>query len=288
MSATPKKLRLDTALVERGIVESREKAQRLIMAGQVRLNTTTASKPSQRVAPLDLLTLAGREKFVSRGGLKLEAALEQFGIACRDRVCLDLGASTGGFCDCLLHHGARKIYAVDVGRNQLAWRLRQDPRIRVLDRTNARYLEPSLLEELPDLVTADVSFISLCKILPAAVRCAGTGAEFVLLIKPQFEAGRRLVESGGVIRDPSVHEAVVARIREFAEQSLKARWRGLMESPLLGPAGNKEFLAWFELVARASLPVWTQARRPVPPRPVPPFCSGWNLSSYLQRKKKPL
>ncbi len=237
--------RLDVALVDLGLVPSREKAQRLIMAGQVRLKDKTASKASLMVGDEDVVTLVAEEKFVSRGGLKLEAALERFRISCKGKVCLDLGASTGGFCDCLLQRGARRIYAVDVGENQIAWKLRRDPCVQVLDHTNARYLDPTRLEEPADLVTADVSFISLCKVLPAARRCAHENVDFVVLIKPQFEAGRRFVERGGVVRNPGIHQEVIAKIQDFVEKSLNMQWRDVMESPIRGPAGNKEFLAWF-------------------------------------------
>jgi 23S rRNA (cytidine1920-2'-O)/16S rRNA (cytidine1409-2'-O)-methyltransferase len=183
---------------------------------------------------------------VSRGGYKLEAAFEQFAINCTDKVCLDLGASTGGFTDCLLQHGAKRIYAVDVGENQISWKLRSDPRVRVLDKTNARYLKPDALDEKVDFVTADVSFISVCKVLPAAFDCARSGADFVILVKPQFEAGRELVERGGVVRNPEVHAQVIETVKKFVEEVLRMEWKGVIESPLEGPAGNKEFLAWFQ------------------------------------------
>jgi 23S rRNA (cytidine1920-2'-O)/16S rRNA (cytidine1409-2'-O)-methyltransferase len=241
-----KKERLDVALVERGLIESREKAQRLIMAGEVRVNDAPVAKASHKVTGEDRLELIKGEKYVSRGGLKLEAALEHFKISCRDRICLDLGASTGGFTDCLLQNGASQVYAVDVGENQIAWKLRSDPRVKVLDDVNARYLKPDALgTPLPDLVTADVSFISICKVLPAAYECSASHAEFVILIKPQFEAGRESVEKGGVVKDPAVHQKTIANVREFVESQLKGDWRGVVESPLTGPAGNKEFLAWF-------------------------------------------
>lgn len=241
-----KKERLDVALVERGLIESREKAQRLIMAGEVRINDVPVSKASHPVHSEDRLEVMKGEKYVSRGGLKLEAALENFKISCRDRICLDLGASTGGFTDCLLQHGARQVYAVDVGENQISWKLRSDPRVKVLDDVNARHLKPNALgTPLPDLVTADVSFISVCKILPAAYECSVSSAEFVVLIKPQFEAGREFVEQGGVVRDPAVHQKTISEVKEFVESKLKGDWRGVVESPITGPAGNKEFLAWF-------------------------------------------
>lgn len=234
-------------MVDRGLVASREKAQRLVMAGSVRVNGCPASKPSQAVKPEDELQLLAGEKYSSRGGLKLEAALDHFQISCKDLVCLDLGASTGGFTDCLLQRGARRVFAVDVGENQIAWKLRSDPRVIVLDKTNARHLNPAMLAEAPDLVTADVSFISLTKVLPAAAACARAGADFVVLIKPQFEAGRRQVGKGGVVRDTAVHEQVITTIRRFAEEGLHASWRGVIESPIRGPAGNVEFLAHMKL-----------------------------------------
>ncbi len=237
-------------MVVRGLVLSREKAQRLIMAGQVRLNGHPASKPSQSVKPDDEIQVLEGEKFVSRGGQKLDAALERFGVPCKDRVCLDLGASTGGFTDCLLQRGARRVFSVDVGENQIAWKLRSDPRVTVLDDTNARNLKPDMLGEAPDLVTADVSFISLTKVLPAAVACARPGADFVVLIKPQFEAGRGKVEHGGVVRDPGVHRQVIESVRSFAEEKLNAEWRDVMESPIQGPAGNREFMAHFVMKLR--------------------------------------
>lgn len=238
-------IRLDAALVERGWVESREKAQRLIMAGQIRLNGVPAFKASQKVRVEDEVEVIRSEKFVSRGGFKLEAALEHFGVSCEGRVCLDLGASTGGFTDCLLQRGARRIYAVDVGENQIAWKLRSDPRVKVFDDTNARNIVSSMFDETPDFVTADVAFISLEKVLPAAWACAAARSDFVVLIKPQFEAGRERVERGGVVRDPEVHRQVVERIQIFVEKTLNAVWRGVMQSPVEGPAGNKEFSAWF-------------------------------------------
>ena len=194
------------------------------------------------------------EKFASRGGHKLEAALDRFAIPCEGRICLDLGASTGGFTDCLLQRGARRVFAVDVGHCQLDGRLAADPRVTVLDGVNARHLAPAMLGEAPDLVTADVSFISLEKVLPAASACACPGADFVVLVKPQFEAGREQVGRGGVVRDEAVRLAVLARIRAFAGKALNAEWLGDMESPLRGPAGNIEYLAWFRLPAPPGAP----------------------------------
>jgi 23S rRNA (cytidine1920-2'-O)/16S rRNA (cytidine1409-2'-O)-methyltransferase len=237
--------RIDILLVEKGLVESRERAQRLIMAGQVRVKDQVIQKASQRAGVDDPIEVLENERYVSRGGYKLEAAFKHFPVMCKDLICLDLGASTGGFTDCLLQHGARKVYAVDVGENQIAWKLRNDPRVKVLDKLNARYLQPDRLGELIQCVTADVAFISLTKVLPAAFRCVESGAQWLVLIKPQFEAGREKVMKGGVVSDPQVHQEVIDKIRHFVEKEFQATWRGVIESPLVGPAGNKEFLAWF-------------------------------------------
>ncbi len=246
-------IRLDQALVERGLCESREKAKRAIMAGAVRINDRPAHKPSETIAPADQLALVAGERYVSRGGLKLERALEHFQLNVSGRTAIDLGASTGGFTDCLLQHGAAKVYAVDVGRGQLAWKLRRDPRVVVMERTNARRLTPA---QFPPpfapvrLVVADCSFISLRKILPPAVALLALGGRIVALIKPQFEAGKAETDKGaGVIRDPAVHERVLGELRDFVAGQPALRWRGVVESPLLGPAGNKEFLALIEKVS---------------------------------------
>jgi 23S rRNA (cytidine1920-2'-O)/16S rRNA (cytidine1409-2'-O)-methyltransferase len=233
--------RLDTVLVARGLTESREKAKRLILAGSVRVNGQLAAKASDLVEETAEIILAVAEKYVSRGGYKLEAALEAFHIDCAGQACMDIGASTGGFTDCLLQRGAARVHAVDVGKGQLAWKLRQDPRVVVHDEVNAR----NLTGEPVDLVTIDVSFISLTKILPAAVGLLRSGGRLVALIKPQFEAGRRFVSKGGVVRDSAVHERVKAEVIEFATGTLGLRLLGVCDSPLRGPAGNKEFLAGF-------------------------------------------
>jgi 23S rRNA (cytidine1920-2'-O)/16S rRNA (cytidine1409-2'-O)-methyltransferase len=246
-------MRLDQALVQRGLIESREKAQRAVLAGQVRINGQSARKSSDTVRDGDELSLAEKERFVSRGGHKLEHALKHFQIEVRGLVAIDLGASTGGFTDCLLQNGAAKVYAVDVGQGQLAWTLRNDPRVVVMEKTNARTLGPAGFPQpfsAVDLVVADCSFISLKKILPAAQALVKPGGRIVALVKPQFEAGREEVSRGeGVITDPEVHQRVVAELREFAETALRLRWLGVAESPLLGPAGNKEFLALLETTA---------------------------------------
>ena len=237
--------RLDTELVARGLVESREKAQRLILAGAVRVNGQVAGKASDAVPVGAKLEITAGEKFVSRGGHKLEAGLDAFQINPTGKTCVDIGASTGGFTDCLLQRGAAKVHAVDVGKGQLAWKLREDPRVVVHDGCNARNLLPADIGEPVDMVTLDVSFISLKKVLPAAVALLPTGGLIVALIKPQFEAGRQDVGKGGVVRDAGVHERVTAEITGFGTGPLGLRLLGLIESPLLGPAGNKEFVVGF-------------------------------------------
>jgi 23S rRNA (cytidine1920-2'-O)/16S rRNA (cytidine1409-2'-O)-methyltransferase len=236
------RVRLDVRLTELGLAESREKAKRLILAGAVRANGQVAQKPSDWVNEHTNLVVAASEKFVSRGGYKLEAALTAFAIHCQDCVAVDIGASTGGFTDCLLQHGVRRVHAVDVGKGQLDWRLRQDPRVVVHDELNARHLQPGDIGEPVDIVTLDASFISLTKLLPAAAALLGPGGLMVALIKPQFEAGKGFVKKGGVVRDSRVHEQVKALITTFATEQLGLTLLGLIESPLLGPAGNREFL----------------------------------------------
>jgi len=261
-------IRLDQALVERGFCESRERAKRAILAGQVRINGQPARKPSDSVRPDDELKLDAGEKYVSRGGHKLEHALVHFQLDVMGLTAIDLGASTGGFTDCLLQHGAGKVFAVDVGQGQLAWKLRHNPRVVVMEKTNARYLtsdsfaahavkesaspdrEPSAAEPsgpVADLVVVDCSFISLKRILPAAAPLLKPGGRIVALIKPQFEAGKAEADKGrGVITDAAVHERVLTELREFVATQAGLCWRGVVESPLLGPAGNKEFLALIE------------------------------------------
>ena len=242
--------RLDQVLVERGFCVSREKAKRAIMAGQVRINQHPARKPSDVAGPDDQIELVAEEKFVSRGGHKLEHALRHFQLNVEGATAIDLGAATGGFTDCLLQHGAAKVFAVDVGRGQLAWKLRRHPRVVVLERTNARDLTPAKFPqpfEPADLVVIDCSFISLRKILPPAVELLRDGGRMVVLIKPQFEAGRAEADKGaGVITDPEIHDRVLRELEEFVHGLPPLRWRGVTDSPLLGPAGNKEFLALLE------------------------------------------
>ncbi len=243
-------MRLDVALVERGLCESREKAKRAILAGQAVVNGQPARKASDEVNAGDALSLAAGEKYVSRGGHKLERGLDEFRIDCAGVVAVDLGASTGGFTDCLLQRGAAKVYAVDVGRGQLAWKLRKDARVVVMERVNARSLTRASFPAPfagADLVVADCSFISLRKILPAAIELLGESGSILALVKPQFEAGKAEADKGrGVITDAAVHERVLAELRQWTQERTRLVWRGQVESPLLGPAGNKEFLALLE------------------------------------------
>lgn len=234
--------RLDVALTERGLAPSREKAQAMILAGEVRVNGQKAAKPGQPARPDDRIEVEEKPRYVSRGGLKMEGALNTFGLRVEGWVCVDVGASTGGFTDCLLQHGAARVYAIDVGHNQLDWRIRQDPRVVVHEGVNARYLEPSLLPEPADLIVCDVSFISVRLLLatfPPLLKPLGC---MVILVKPQFEAGREQVGPGGVVRDPLVHEAVCANIA--AEVRALGFETSLADSPITGAEGNKEFLLY--------------------------------------------
>jgi 23S rRNA (cytidine1920-2'-O)/16S rRNA (cytidine1409-2'-O)-methyltransferase len=240
--------RLDVLLVTRKLAQSRSQSQRLIRAGLVRVDGQLVDKPGTQVSLDAEITLKARPRFVSRGGEKLEAALAGFELNVSGLVVADVGASSGGFTDCLLQQGTRRVYAIDVGYGQLDWRLRNDERVVVMERTNARYLES--LPESVDLVTVDVSFISLGLILPAVVRWLWQDGQVVALIKPQFEAGRREVGKGGVVRDPTVHRAVLERVLEKAEK-IGLGLHGLMVSPLHGPAGNIEFLGWWGLDAQS-------------------------------------
>jgi 23S rRNA (cytidine1920-2'-O)/16S rRNA (cytidine1409-2'-O)-methyltransferase len=231
-----KKVRIDQLLVKRGLVSSRETAQRLILAGKVLVDRSVAAKPSELVGEEDSIQVLEAPRFVSRGGFKLEKALDEFGIDVSGRVAVDIGASTGGFTDCLLQRGAKKVYAIDTGYGQFAWKLRKDPRVILLERTNARNLEKGMFSEPIDLIVVDVSFISALKILEPASFLA---REAVLLFKPQFEAGPRDVPRGGVIRDPKTHRKT---LRNFYEALLEWQVHGLIESPIPGGDGNREFL----------------------------------------------
>ncbi|MFQ5886650.1 MAG: TlyA family RNA methyltransferase [Anaerolineae bacterium] len=235
------KRRLDTLLVERGLVESRERAQSLILAGKVKVDGHVAHKPGKRVPAEAEIALEEALPYVSRGGLKLVEALNRFQLGVSGLICADVGASTGGFTDCLLQHAAAKVYAIDVGYGQLAWELRQDPRVVVLERTNIRYLES--LPEPIDLATIDVSFISLELVLPPTLNFLKPEGQIIALVKPQFEAGRKQIGKGGVVKDPEVHRQVLHRVARVA-QDLGLRILGLIPSPLLGPAGNAEFFIY--------------------------------------------
>jgi 23S rRNA (cytidine1920-2'-O)/16S rRNA (cytidine1409-2'-O)-methyltransferase len=248
------KIRLDLLLVERSLAESRSLAQRLVMEGRVRVDGEVRLKPSVLVHEKALVEVDQGPPFVSRGGEKLEAALQTFPVDVTGKVCADVGASTGGFTDCLLQHAARRVYAIDVGKGILHWKIRQDPRVVVMEETNARYVQR--LAEPVSLVTIDASFISLKILLPVVqgwfatpnVPAAEAG-QVIALIKPQFEAGKSQVKRGeGVIRDPEIHQQVLQDMLAFAGE-IGFLVRGLIRSPLLGPKGNTEFLAWLEVVA---------------------------------------
>ena len=242
--------RLDQALVEAGLFPSRERARRAVLAGKVLMNGQPAPKPGSRVPPGAAFSVTAPERFVSRGGHKLEHALEQFALDVDGWRAVDVGASTGGFTDCLLQRGAARVFAVDVGRGLLAWKLRQDPRVVVMERINARRLTaahfPAPFEPL-DLAVMDCSFISLRLLLPPVTPLLRPGGRIVALVKPQFEAGKAEADRGrGVIRDPTVHARVLAELEAFVAETGRLRWRGVVASPILGGAGNKEFLVQLE------------------------------------------
>jgi len=259
------KKRLDVLLVERGLAETRARAQALILAGEVQVEGRVVDKAGAMVPEEAEITVAPALPYVSRGGLKLEGALGAFGIDVRGKVVADVGASTGGFTDCLLRRGAARVYAIDVGYGQLAWSLRQDPRVVVMERTNVRYL--AALPEPIDLVTIDVSFISLSLVLPVVARWLRETGEIVALVKPQFEVGKGEVGRGGVVRRPEQHRSVLERVAGWARE-LGLRFDGVIPSPVLGPAGNREFLVHLvhgpqrepeeeaEMIARAVEQAW--------------------------------
>lgn len=250
----PKRLRLDVLLVRRGLFPSRERAQAAIMAARVLVDGVTETRAGHLVAADCRVDLRADEiPYVSRGGLKLEKALDAFAIDPSGEVALDVGASTGGFTDCLLQRGARRVYAVDVGYGQLAWKLRQDPRVVVIERTNARYLSRAQVPEAVDLASIDVSFISLEKVLPAVIGLLAPGGRVITLIKPQFEAGPEHVGKKGVVRDPVVHRAVLERVLAAAA-ALGLAPCGLTYSPVRGEEGNIEFLACWRTGAPATPP----------------------------------
>jgi len=244
-----KRERIDKLLVERGLANSRTKAQALVMAGAVLADEQRIDKPSELVSPAAQIRLKGAadpaSRYVSRGGVKLEAALKDFAVSVRDLSCLDVGASTGGFTDCLLQHGARRVTTIDVGHNQLDWRLRNDSRVEVREGVNARYLKSQDFPEPFDLAVMDLSFISVTKVLPAVIPLVNRGRSIVL-IKPQFEVGRGAVGKGGVVRDASQHALAIGSVNQAAQQ-LGLRVCQVIESPIRGADGNVEFLALYEL-----------------------------------------
>lgn len=250
MPPKPPKERLDKLLIARGLADTRAKAQALILAGQVFSAQQRLDKPGM-LLPVDAeITLKETMPYVSRGGLKLAAALDHFQVEVAGFICLDVGASTGGFTDCLLQRGAAKVVALDVGHGQLAWKLRQDPRVEVREHVNARFLQPEDFQDRFDLAVCDVSFISLRLILPVLPPLLKSSAQVITLIKPQFEVGREEVGKGGIVRDEAAQLRVVNEITEFAA-TLGLQARGVIDSPILGQDGNREFLACFALQNKA-------------------------------------
>lgn len=240
------KERLDKLLVQRGLVPSRERARALILAGKVIVDEHRLDKAGAQVHVDSDLRLKGEDiPYVSRGGLKLEKALREFTVIVRDKIAIDVGASTGGFSDCLLQFGAKKIYAVDVGYGQLAWSLREDPRIINLERSNIRHLQSSQLDDIPGLAVIDASFISLAKVLPNTLSLLTDDAEVIALIKPQFEVGKGQVGKGGVVKDRSLHDQVIQQVCDLVIE-LNCQVLGITESPILGPKGNREFLIYLQ------------------------------------------
>ncbi len=243
-----KKDRIDALLVARGLCDSREQAKRLILAGEVRSGDRIIDKPATKLAEDAPLEVKEKQRYVGRGGLKLEGALDAFGIDPAGWTCIDVGASTGGFTDCLLQRGAAKVHAVDVGTNQLVWKLRSDPRVIVQEQFNARHMVPEDIGEKCRLAVTDLSFISLTKVLPAIFSVVEDGGSVICLIKPQFELRREDIAKGGIVRDPALHEQAVEKIRIFVSDSGHL-WRGLIPSPITGTDGNQEFLAWITVAA---------------------------------------
>jgi 23S rRNA (cytidine1920-2'-O)/16S rRNA (cytidine1409-2'-O)-methyltransferase len=250
LHAMPKE-RLDKLIVERGLAESRTRAQALILAGQVLVAEQRAAKPGQMVDTALAIRVKGEvPRYVGRGGLKLEAALREFKISPANQTCIDVGASTGGFTDCLLQHGAARVWAIDVGHNQLVWKLRQDARVVVIEGQNARDLDPAQFPALFDMATIDVSFISLTKIFPALAGCLADGANMVALVKPQFEVGRGEVGRGGIVTEPLKHRRVLLDIARAAAR-LNLPPIDVIESPILGAEGNREFLMHLQKTGHA-------------------------------------
>jgi 23S rRNA (cytidine1920-2'-O)/16S rRNA (cytidine1409-2'-O)-methyltransferase len=239
----PKRIRIDKFLVDHGYFSSRERAQRSILAGHVLVEERIIDKPGTLVRSDVAVRVVAEERYVGRGGYKLEAALDHFRISATDLVCLDVGASTGGFTDCLLQRGAKKVIAVDVGHNQLAWKIRSDPRVDVRERVNARTLSPQLLGTRVELAVVDVSFISLTLVLPPIFACVEKGGMAIALIKPQFELEPNEVGKGGIVREDHLRVRCVSKIQLFVVERLQREWLGMIESPITGAKGNREFLA---------------------------------------------
>ncbi|MDB6137792.1 MAG: s-adenosyl-l-methionine-dependent methyltransferase [Verrucomicrobiaceae bacterium] len=243
------KERLDLLVVQRGLVPSREQAKRLILAGEVMVAGQPVTKQGTLIDVSAELTIKEPPRFVSRGGLKLEGALLHFGIDVAGRVALDVGSSTGGFTDCLLQRGAARVHAFDVGTNQLVWKLRSDPRVHSHENYNVRHLKPADVGETADVLVADVSFISLTLVLPPAIAVLNEGADCLVLVKPQFELSREEVGKGGIVRDPAAHQKACDKIEAFVRARPGLEWQGITESSIKGMDGNREFLAWFKVVA---------------------------------------
>ncbi len=249
------KLRLDQVLVSRGLCESREQGKRLILAGEVLVNDTPVTKAGQLIAEDAVIRVKAKPKYVSRGGFKLEGALEHFNIDVTGKVCFDVGSSTGGFTDCLLQRGAAKVFAFDVGTNQLVWKLRSDPRVISRENYNVRHLKTEDIGEPVDFIVADVSFISLTLVLPPAFSVLKAGGAALVLIKPQFELSKEEVGRGGIVRDVALHEKACAKIEALVKAQSDWEWRGKTESSIQGTDGNREFLAW--IVKKQAQPLST-------------------------------
>lgn len=241
-----KKDRIDALLVARGLCDSREQAKRLILAGEVRSGNHVIDKPSTKLAADAPLEVKEKLRYVGRGGFKLEGALDHFAIDPAGWTCIDVGSSTGGFTDCLLQRGAARVHAVDVGTNQLVWKLRNDPRVIVKEQFNARNMVAEDIGELCDLAVMDLSFISLTKVLPAVFSVLHPEGSVICLIKPQFELQREDITKGGIVRDPELHQRAIEKIHHFATQDCHHQWHGIIPSSITGMDGNQEFLAWIQ------------------------------------------
>lgn len=248
-----KKDRIDALLVARGLCDSREQAKRLILAGEVRSGDRIIDKPATKLPEDAPLEVKEKQRYVGRGGLKLEGALDAFHIDPTGWICIDVGASTGGFTDCLLQRGAIRVHAVDVGTNQLVWKLRNDPRVIVKEQFNARHMVPADIGEKVRLAVTDLSFISLTKVLPAIFAVLEGGGSVICLIKPQFELRREDITRGGIVRDSALHQQAIEKIRHFVTTGFGCEWHGLIPSPITGMDGNQEFLAWITIPEAGSV-----------------------------------